>query len=342
LRPFKVVLVETGEPATTVPQWVSEELAAENVTFVAWPCHTVEQLEQHASDADMVWLWGSPIVTAEALDVIPRCGAILRSGSGTDNVPVAAATQRRILVINTPSAVAQEVSVHAIALLLAIVRQIVPQDRAMRSGIWDHRREKNRWHLRGCTIGLIGFGHIAQLVARKITAFGVHVLVYDPWVPDSRVRAFGAERVELPALLARSDFISVHCPLTQDTRHLLGENEIRLMNPHAIVINTSRGPVIDEAALICALREGRIGGAGLDVFESEPLAADSPLLRMENVVTTPHIAGYSDKFPECFWRYATESIIAVANGYWPRSVVNPEVEAHWSLQRREWPLELPI
>jgi D-3-phosphoglycerate dehydrogenase len=337
MRPFKVALVETSETATAVPEWVLQALAAEGIEFLIHGCRSRADLAAHASDSDLVWIWGSRVLTKSRLEVLERCGAILRSGSGTDNVPVAEASERNILVINTPEAVAQEVSDHAIALLLSMVRQTAAQDRLMRSGVWEFRRQNNRWHLQGSTLGLIGFGRIAQLVAAKVGFFGLRILVYDPWVPGEDIRSRGAEPVGLQTLLSNSDFISVHCPLTPDTHHLIGAKEVRLMKPHAILINTSRGPIVDESALIRALQEKRIGGAGLDVFEKEPLPAKSPLLSLENVVLTPHIAGYSDNFPESFWRYSVESVVAVANGYWPRAVVNPSVQPRWPLLHREWP-----
>jgi D-3-phosphoglycerate dehydrogenase / 2-oxoglutarate reductase len=334
---FKVVLVDASETPRAVPPWVRSSLASQNIDFAAHSCETREDLETHASGSDLVWLWGSRVLTADRLDTLKRCGAILRSGSGTDNVPVDEATKRRIVVINTPGAVAQEVADHAIALLFSVVRQTAAQDRRMRLGIYEFHRENNRWHLRGSTLGFIGFGRIAELVAEKMKAFGLRMLGHDPWVPTAQMQAKGVEPAELPTLLSQSDFITIHCPLTADTHHLIGEREIRLMKAHAVLINTSRGPIVDEAALVKALQENRIGGAGLDVFEREPPSPASPLLKLENVVLTPHIAGYSDLFPDSFWRYSVESVIAIANGYWPRAVVNPQVEPKWQLRRRDWP-----
>jgi D-3-phosphoglycerate dehydrogenase / 2-oxoglutarate reductase len=338
MRPFKVTLVEAGETANLVPVWVRKTLAAEDIEFSVHGCEILADLAAYASDSDLVWVWGSRILTACRLEILARCGAILRSGSGTDNVPVAEATERNVLVINTPGALAQEVSDHTIALLLSAMRQIVVQDRLMRSGVWDRRIENNRWHLRGSTLGLIGFGHIAQLVAEKVGPFGLRILVHDPWVPKDQIRMRGAEPVDLRTLLSQADFISVHCPLTTATHYLIGEREIQLMKRHAILINTSRGPIVNESALARALQEKRIGGAALDVFEREPLPTESPLLQLENVVLTPHIASYSDEYPESFWRYSVESVIAIANGYWPRAVVNPSVQPRWPLLRREWPI----
>jgi D-3-phosphoglycerate dehydrogenase len=338
MRPFKVALVESGEASHSVPAWVHDALRKEGIDFVVRPCESRAELADHASDADLVWVWGSRILSSSRLDAVQKCGAILRSGSGTDNVPIAEAIQRNIMVINTPGAMAEDVSDHTLALLLAVVRQIAAQDRSIRSGVWEFRRENNRWHLRGSTLGLIGFGNIAQLVAQKAVSFGLRILVHDPWIQEAEIRARGAEPADLPTLLTTSDFISLHCPLLPETRHLIGDKQFELMKPHAILINTSRGPVVDESALVRALQQKRIGGAGLDVFEREPLPDDSPLRSLDSVVLTPHIAAYSDVYPESFWRYSVESIIAVANGFWPRAVVTPNIQPKWPLLRRRWPL----
>ncbi len=340
MRPFKVALVDLFSlTGNVVPGWVQQALNADGIELAARDCKSREDLEACASDCDLVWVWGSYVIAADRLDILKKCGAILRAGSGTDNVPVAEASKRNILVVNTPRAVVHEISDHAIALLLSVVRQTAAQDRTLRSGVWEFRRQNNRWHLRGSTLGIVGFGHIGQLVAEKMSIFAVRLLVHDPWMHPAQIRAKGAESVDFRTVLSQSDFISLHCPLTPATRHLVGEKEFQLMKPHAILVNTSRGPVVDENALIRALQEKRIGGAGLDVYEQEPLPSGSPLLQLENVVLTPHIAGYSDLFEESFLRYSVESLIAIANGEWPRSVVNPEVQPKWPLRRREWPPE---
>ena len=234
MRPFKVALIEITEPATSVPQWVTSTLESEELDFVVRGCRTRSDLATYASDANLIWLWGNAVLKNAGLELFTHCGAILRSGSGTDNIPVDEATQRNILVVNTPGAVAQEVSDHTIALLLSIVRQTCAQDQLMRSGVYKARREKIRWHLDGSTLGLIGFGHIAQLVARKMAAFGVRILVHDPLVSEKRIRSRGGEPVDFQQLMSSSDFISVHCPLTLDTRHLVNQVAIGWMKPDAI------------------------------------------------------------------------------------------------------------
>ncbi len=342
---FKVALVALDEQLShdeaMPPDWIAESLAKEGIDFVLRECTTQEELAQHAGDADVVWVFGGrPVVTAESLKVIPRCGAIIRTGSGTDNIPVDEATQLGIVVANTPEGVSDEVSDHALGLLLAVVRQIAVQDRAVRSGKWDFTLGRPRWHIRGQTLGLIGFGHIARTVVRKVSGFDMTILAYDPYVNAETMAKEGVRPMGLDDVLSQSDFVSVHCPLVKDTYHLIGERELGLMKSTSILINTSRGSVIDEPALVSALTEGSIAAAGLDVFEQEPPDPDNPLFKLDNVVVTPHIAGWSDQHMEAFWRLSYETVIALASGHWPRSCVNPQlklsgvnlnVKPHWNL-----------
>jgi D-3-phosphoglycerate dehydrogenase len=212
------------------------------------------------------------------------------------------------------------------------VRQIPRQDRAVRAGVWDRYLAWPRWHLHDQVLGLVGFGRIARAVVEKLAGFRLRVLAHDPRVPPEVVAAHGARSVSLDELLAAADFVSIHCPLEPSTRHLLDERALRRMKPSAVVINTARGPIIDEAALARALRDGWIAAAGLDVLEDEPPRPDNPLLALDNVVLTPHIAGYSDEYLDNSWRLSMETAIDLANGRRPRSVVNPSVQPRWSLQ----------
>lgn len=328
---FKVALV--GLDGQTLPDWVPAALANEGIAFVAKECTGRKELADVAGDADVVWVFGSHnCLYAENLDVIPRCGAILRTGSGTDNVPVAEATKLGIVVANTPEAVSDAVSNHAIGLLLAVMRQITTQDRFTRAGKWDRALAWPNWHLHGQTLGLVGFGHAGKLVARKVSGFEVKVVVHDPYFSAEALAEYGVGSVSLDTLLAESDFVSLHCPLTKSTHHLIGERELKLMKRSAILINTSRGPIVDEQALIRALREGWIAAAGLDVFEQEPIDQQNPLLSLDNAVITPHIAGYSDEFLPNFWRLSVETVIDLSKGHWPRSYVNHDVKPRWNLR----------
>src|SRR5262249_35470421 len=209
--------------------------------------------------------------------------AILRTGSGTDNVPVEEATRRQILVANTPAAMSDGVSDHLIALLFTVIRRIAELDRAVRQGRWVQGLVQPLNSVQGLTLGLVGFGHTAREVVRKLSGFEMRVLAHDPYVAAKTIAALGVTSADLHDLLIESDYVSLHCPLTADTRHLIGERELRLMKPSAVLLNTSRGPVIDEAALVRALREGWIAAAGLDVLEYEPPAPDNPLLGLDNV-----------------------------------------------------------
>ncbi len=326
----KVALV--GLDGQSVPDWVAAGLAGEGIELAAQECLTDEELARVAGDADVVWLFGgSRILNPNNMALLPRCGAIIRTGSGTDNVPVEAATRLGIVVANTPDAATEAVSDHAVGLLFAVLRQIAVQDRAVRDGVWDRYRAWPLWLLRGRTLGLVGFGRIARMFARKVSGFEPTVLAYDPALAPEVIAEGGARPAGLDELLSESDVVSVHCPLTPETRHLIGERALRRMKPTAVLLNTARGPAIDEAALARALAEGRIAGAGLDVLEQEPPDPANPLLGLDNVVITPHIAGYSDEYLERSWRLSLETVLALAKRRRPLSCVNRPAEPRWQL-----------
>jgi D-3-phosphoglycerate dehydrogenase len=180
--------------------------------------------------------------------------------------------------------------------------------------------------VKGCTLGFIGFGHIARALAEQVSGFGMTLLAYDPYLDAETVTSYGVRKVPLDGLLQRADFISIHPPLTDETYHLLGTREFNLMKEGVSIVNTSRGAVIDEVALIEALRDGKVAGAGLDVFEEEPLPLDSLLREFDNVVLTPHVASSTEESRIDLFRTACELAIDIAKGIWPQTVVNPEVE----------------
>lgn len=322
-RRIKVALVDLdGKP---VPDWVPAALEREGIHLVIHDCTNRGELAEHAADAEVVWLFGGSRILIGNLAAIPRCRAILRTGSGTDNVPVDEASRRGIIVANTPAAFSDAVSDHVIALLLCVVRRVAAMDRAVRIGEWDRAWAEPLQGIRGRTLGLIGFGHIAREVARKLSGFEMQTLACDPYVSGEIMAAHGVAPASLNALLSESDFVSLHCPLTDQTRGLIGGAQLRSMKPTAVLLNTSRGAVVDEGALVQALAEGWIAGAGLDVLAHEPPASDSPILRMEKVVLTPHAAGLSADGVELRWRLSVETITVLAHGRRPPSCVNPTV-----------------
>jgi D-3-phosphoglycerate dehydrogenase len=229
-------------------------------------------------------------VTRAVLDQLPTVRAVARYGTGVDTIDVAAAADRGVAVMSVPDYAVSEVSDQTIALIMALARGVVVADRAVRAGRWDLDAVRQVRRTSTMRLGLVGVGRIGATVARKASALGFEVAAYDPvGVPD------GIEQVDFAGLLASSDVVSLHLPLTEQTHHLIGAAELDLMRPGAFLVNTARGAIVDEAALAAALRAGKLGGAGLDVVESEPLAADSPLRDCPNVVITPHVGFYSQQ-----------------------------------------------
>ena len=329
---FKAVLIDWSE-LDDPPDWVVEQLPSKGVEYIAARSITPEALVQNAGQASFVVTGGHRrLMTAENMDVLPGLVAIVKLGSGVDNIDVKAATQRSIIVANTPDAVTETVSDHAIALLFAAVRKIPQQNGLIRKGVWSIGRAKPGRHLRGATLGLIGFGRIGRQVVEKLVGFEMKVLVYDPYIAADEITKAGATPASMGEALSQADFVSVHCPLTESTRHLIGERQLRMMRPEAIFVNTSRGSVVDEAELNRALREGWIAGAALDVLEEEPTPPDNPLLELDNVIVTPHLSSNSDLFPGEIWKDVYQTLVDLAEYRWPKSVVNKGVVPKWSLK----------
>jgi len=264
-------------------------------------------------------------MTARVIESLDRCKIIARYGIGVDNVDLAAATRAKIVVTNVPDYCIDEVSDHALALLLALERQIASADHAVKGGAWDVVAHGAIRRLRGQTLGLVGFGKIAMAVAAKARAFGLNVLAHDPYLDAKAIAVRGAEAVEFDGLLAQSDVVSIHVPLLPETRNLIGARELARMKPSAFLINTSRGGIVDEGALAEALKAGRLAGAALDVLLVEPPPSDHPLRKLPNVVLTPHLAFYSRESVIELQTKAAEEVARALKGEPPRSPVNPQV-----------------
>jgi len=261
--------------------------------------------------------------TKEIIEQADRLKAISRHGVGVDNIDVEEASKRGIFVLNTPGVNDVSVAEHTVAMILALAKRLKDVDRAVREGNFNIREEYSAIDLDGKILGIIGFGKIGSLVAKKCkTAFNMKILVYDPYVEKERLNEVEGEQVDLENLLRKSDFISIHTPLTQETIHLIGEKELKMMKPSSFILNMARGPIWDENALARALSEGWIRGAGTDVFEEEPPKEDNPLLRIDNILLSPHSAALTK---ECVIRMAVgsaQNIIDVLTGKTPKSIVN--------------------
>jgi D-3-phosphoglycerate dehydrogenase len=247
-----------------------------------------EALERHLGQADALVVRSETHVTAAVLESAPLLRVIGRAGAGVDTIDVAAATERGIVVVNAPGGNAVAAAEHTLALLFALVRRIAAADASMKRGQWG-RSAYVGTELSGKTLGLIGLGRVGSEVARRALGLDMRVLVYDPYVPDEHARRIGLQPTELDPLLEASDFVSLHVPLTEATRGIVGAAHIAHMRPGAYVLNCARAGLIDEAALLAALDEGRLAGAAIDVFSNEPVHPDDPLPRHPKVVATPHL-----------------------------------------------------
>ena len=283
--------------------------------------------------ADALVVTYSP-VTRGVMGALEGLKVVVRTGVGYDVIDVPAATELGVIVVNIPDLWVREVANHALALLLAWNRKIVTMDRQVHAGVWSGRVPGERTgSLHGETVGIVGLGNIGSAFAQRVAAFETTVIACDPYVDDKRFVALGAERVSLEALAERADYVSVHTLLNAETHHLIGEAFFRRMKPTAILINTSRGPVVDEQALARALKDKRLAGAALDVWEQEPVAADNPLLKMDNVIATSHAAYFSSPAVAQVPRRCGEEVARVLTGQRPLHVVNPEVYAPGAVRR---------
>ena len=264
-------------------------------------------------------------MTTRVIEKLDRCKIISRYGIGVDNVDLVAATRAKILVTNVPDYCVDEVSDHALGLLLALARRIATADGAVKVGTWDIVAHAGIRRLRGQTLGLLGFGKIAKALASKVQPLGMKVLVYDPYLEAELIARHGVQAVDLDTLLRESDTVSIHVPLSPETRNLIGQVELARMKPTAFLINTSRGGIVDEHALATALKEARLGGAALDVLNVEPAPPDHPLRQAPNVILTPHLAFYSRESVIELQTKAAEEVARALKGEPPRSPVNREV-----------------
>jgi D-3-phosphoglycerate dehydrogenase / 2-oxoglutarate reductase len=318
---FTVVLIEHGYATTRYERDILEAAGGEFIDADRMPLDEALAL---CETADAV-LCRRLEVPRALLARFERCRLIVRYGVGTDNIDVDAATDLGIIVGHVPSYCPDEVSSHAVALLLDAIRHVARTDRRVRRGGWDVHRGETIHRIAGRTLGLVGLGGIGRAVARKMAPWGVRLLATDPFVDPAVASGLGVALVDFETLCRESDYVSLHCPLLPETRHLVDEAAIAAMKPGAVLVNTSRGPVVDGRALVAALDGGRLAAAALDVFEDEPLPADSPLRGHDRLVVTDHMAWYSEESQVELQQTAAEETARVCTGGLPRSLANPLV-----------------
>ncbi|MGD9307392.1 MAG: C-terminal binding protein [Desulfobacterales bacterium] len=319
---YKVVVVSLGYETYDYEREILKPIDAE-IILSPKDCTKEEEVIEVARDADAIFVRETPI-SAKVLESFERCKIVSRYGVGLDNIDLDAAKKLRIYVSNVPEYGTEDVSDHAMALLLGCIRTVLVRDKNLRKGIFESDVCDDIYRTTGKNLGIIGYGKIARAFHRKWKGFlPDRVLVYDPFVADDVIQENDAEKVDLDILLSESDFISLHTPLTPETRHFINTAAFKKMKQTAILVNTSRGGAIDTDALVNALQEGQILRAGLDVFEDEPLPKDHPLVGMDNVILTSHVAWYSKESARDLQTGAAEEILRVFSGKQPVNWVNP-------------------
>lgn len=318
---MKIVITECDHDSFDAEHEVAEPHGAQVVLTQSF---TAEDLVANASGADAILVQYAAI-TAEIMDVLPGLRAIGRYGVGFDSVDVAAATRRGIAVCNVPDYGTESVSDHAIAMTLAAARAIPRLDRGMRAGSFDLAAVRPVYQTRDRVFGIVGMGLIGTATARKAAGLGYQVLGYDVAAEEGAESFRGFPSVGLDELLDRSQVVSLHTPLDETSRGLIGAAELARMRPDAILVNTSRGGVVDTGALIEALRTGSIRAAAIDVHETEPMPVGHPLMDLDSVVLTPHLAWYTEESYDELKRRTIANVIEVCAGRAPRNIVNPEV-----------------
>jgi len=318
---YKVVITEAEYKSFDLEK---EELNKVDAEVIVGQCKTEDEIIQIAKDADgLIVQYAS--ITRRVIESLEKCKVIARYGIGVDSIDVEAATEHGICIVNVPEYCIDEVSDHTMALALTCVRKVVMLDNAVKKGIWDFKISAPIFRLKNMRLGLAGFGNIARMVSLKAQAFGLNVVAYDPYIPSSVMNKINVKKVNLDDLLKEADIISLHLPLTKETKYMFAEKEFKSMKNTAFIINTGRGQLIKEEDLYKALSKKWIAGAALDVTEKEPIDPNNNLLKLDNIIITPHVAFYSDESLRDLQRSAAKGVAQVLKGETSSSIVNKEV-----------------
>ena len=334
----KVVSLDGQEhPLDLVQQKLLKKAGAE---WFNSHCVTEEETIEAARDADGVLFSDAPL-TERVLKSLPKCKFAIRYGIGMNNIDVNAATRLGMVVANVPDAFTDEVANHGLAMLLALGRSLFPYDRAMHSGDWNLPETKALWNgsvigahpLHGETVGIVGFGRIGQSLAKKCLSMRMEVLAYDPLISKDLISKKKCKPSALKKMIQQADYLVLSCPLTDSTRKLIGETELKQMKRTAYLINIARGDIVDEAALEKALRENWIAGAGLDVFSVEPITNSNPFRPLNNVILTPHAGSYSPVAYQKLRDTVVEQAVQILKGQWPTYLYNEEIKGHLRINK---------
>lgn len=317
---FKVVLTDFGSPDNDLEAAELRDSGLD-IELVRLNAKTPDQLFGHVEDADALIVQWTPI-TRDVIDRLTKCKVISRYGIGVDMIDLAAAGEHGIMVCNTPDYCIEEVSTHTIGFLLMLNRHMLLHHQHVKAGKWGGVGGGAPMRLSNQTLGVVGLGNIGRAVVQRASCLGLKVIAYDPYVDAERAAQVGAEKAEWEDLLRRSDYVTIHCPLTAETRHLVSTAQFALMKPTAYLINMARGPIVDQAALYRALVDQTIAGAAADVLDKEPPPADEPLLGLDNVIFTPHTSSWSAESIVQLRRETARNVVTALQGKPPRSIVN--------------------
>ena len=326
---FLVVITDSGYKSYDIERSLVSSIGGE---LVVRQCQTEEDVIALARDADGVIVRLQPF-NEKVMSKLTKCRVVGRYGVGVDNIEVGAATRHGIAVGNVCDYAVNEVAEQALALLLSCARKITSHDKLIRAGAWDIGQKDPIHRMQGRTLGLLGLGRIPQVLVKKVKGFEFRIIAHDPFVTEDAARKLGVTLVDFDTLLAESDYLSVHAPLNDRTRHMIDAKALRKMKPTAILVNTARGPLVDIPALCRALKEGWINSAGIDVHEQEPVPKDYCLFGLDNVVIADHAGWYSEESIADLQRGAAEAVVAVLKGGWPKFLVNPDVK---DVARKRW------